>query len=112
MPSVVNGRTLVVSALVLASTIIIAPTPAAAQQAPQGTTPFGLAQAERAKTFASLPNWTGLWNPLEFVVTPEQTWIIWEYGPQLRRIFTDGRGHQPEDEQFDSWTGHSIGRWE
>jgi hypothetical protein len=54
----------------------------------------------------------GIPGPLEFVVTPEQTWIIWEYGPQLRRIYTDGRDHLPMDERFDSWTGHSIGHWE
>jgi hypothetical protein len=149
----------------------------------QGVTPFGLAQAERTKAFANLPNWSGLWNPvgglifdpstadpvgnsaqqpgdrehppynaeweakyqakldhtlagyftdpitnclphgmprlmggipgpLEFVVTPEQTWIIWEWGSQLRRIYTDGRGHLPVEDRFDTWTGHSIGHWE
>ena len=35
----------------------------------------------------------GIPGPLEFVVTPEITYIIWEYGPQLRRIYTDGRDH-------------------
>jgi hypothetical protein len=54
----------------------------------------------------------GIPGPLEFVVTPEITFIIWEYGPQLRRIYTDGRDHLPLDERFDSWTGHSIGHWE
>ena len=54
----------------------------------------------------------GIPGPLEFVVTPEITYIIWEYGPQLRRIYTDGRDHLPLDERFDSWTGHSIGHWE
>jgi hypothetical protein len=154
--------------------------PAAAEQ---GVSRLGLAQAERAKVFATLPNWSGLWNPvgglifdpstadpkgnnaqqpgdrehppynpeweakykakldrtlagyfadpitnctphgmprlmggipgpLEFVVTPEQTWIIWEYGSQMRRIFTDGRDHLPVEDRFDSWTGHSVGHWE
>jgi hypothetical protein len=174
-----------VGALSLAAALLAltATTGAEPAQPRNGTTPFGLSQAERAKVFAGLPNWTGLWNPLgglifdpstadpkgnnaqqpgdrehppynaeweakykakldrtlagyfldpitnclphgmprlmggipgplEFIVTPEQVWIIWEYGPQLRRIYTDGRGHPPEDEQFDSWTGHSIGRWE
>ena len=54
----------------------------------------------------------GIPGPLEFVVTPEITYIIWEYGPQLRRIYTDGRDHLPLEERFDSWTGHSIGHWE
>jgi hypothetical protein len=156
-------------------------TPVAAAE--QGATRFGLSQAERAKVFATLPNWSGLWNPigglifdpstadpkgnnaqqpgdrehppynseweakykakldrtiagyfadpitdciphgmprlmggipgpLEFVVTPEQTWIIWEYGSQLRRIYTDRRDHLPVEDRFNSWTGHSIGHWE
>jgi hypothetical protein len=54
----------------------------------------------------------GIPGPLEFVVTPEVTFIIWEYGPQVRRIYTDGRGHLAEEDRFDSWNGHSIGRWE
>jgi hypothetical protein len=149
----------------------------------KGVTPFGLAPADRVKVIASLPNWSGLWNPigglifdtstadpkgnsaqqpgdrehppynaeweatykakldrtlagyftdpitncfphgmprlmggipgpLEFVVTPEITYIIWEYGPQVRRIYTDGRGHLAEEDRFDSWNGRSIGRWE
>jgi hypothetical protein len=54
----------------------------------------------------------GIPGPLEFVVTPEITYIVWEYGPQLRRIYTDGRDHLPDEERFDSWSGHSIGYWE
>jgi hypothetical protein len=148
-----------------------------------GVTPFGLSQAERAKVYANLPNWSGLWTPigglifdlatadpkghatpqpgdrqyppynvewgvkyeaklnrslagyftdaitgclphgmprlmggipgpLEFVVTPEMTFILWEYGSQHRRIYTDGRGHLPEEDRFPTWTGHSIGHWE
>ena len=150
---------------------------------PIGVTPFGLPRAERLKAIATLPDWSGVWNPvgglifdpatadpkgnnaqqpgdrehppynaeweakykakldhtlagyftdpiteclphgmprlmggipgpLEFVVTPEITYIVWEYGPQLRRIYTDGRGHLAEEERFDSWAGHSIGHWE
>ena len=172
-----NGRQALIGAAVLAAVL----TPALAAE--QGVTRFGLSQAERAKVFATLPNWSGLWNPvgglifdpstadpkgnnaqqpgdrehppykpeweakykakldhtlagyfadpitdclphgmprlmggipgpLEFVVTPEETWIIWEWGSQLRRIYTDGRGHLPVEERFDSWTGHSIGHWE
>ena len=49
---------------------------------------------------------------VEFVVTPEQTWIIFEWGSQLRRIYTDGRPHPPADELWPLWTGDSIGHWE
>ena len=161
----IPGRRAWLGIAIVASTL----TPVVA--ADEGVTRFGLAQAERAKVFTALPNWSGLWNPvgglifdpgtadpkgnnaqqpgdrehppynpeweakyqakldhtlagyftdpitnclphgmprlmggipgpLEFVVTPEQTWIIWEYGPQLRRIYTDGRGHLAPDERF------------
>jgi hypothetical protein len=172
-----NGRHALIGAAIVAAAL----TPALAAE--QGVTRFGLSQEERAKVFAALPNWSGLWNPvgglifdpstadpkgnnaqqpgdrehppykpeweakyqakldhtlagyftdpitgclphgmprlmggipgpLEVVVTPEQTWIIWEWGSQLRRIYTDGRGHLPVEERFDSWTGHSTGHWE
>jgi hypothetical protein len=31
---------------------------------------------------------------------------------EVRRIFTDGRGHPPDDESNPSFQGHSIGHWE
>ena len=48
----------------------------------------------------------------EFVVTPRQTWILTENGPNIVRIYTDGRDHPPEDELWNTYTGHSVGRWE
>jgi len=48
---------------------------------------------------------------LQFAVTPEQVWIVYER-PDVRYIYTDGRGHPPDDELFPSWEGHSVGRWE
>jgi hypothetical protein len=54
----------------------------------------------------------GIPGPMEFVATPEQTWITFEWGSQIRRIYTDGRGHPPEDELFPTWTGDSVGHWE
>jgi len=49
---------------------------------------------------------------VRFLVTPEMTWMIWEYDGQVRRIFTDGRDHPPADELTATWTGNSVGRWE
>src|SRR6516225_10646384 len=46
-------------------------------------------------------------GPLEFVVTPETTYIL--IGTQVRRIFTDGRDWPKEIEP--SYAGYSIGRW-
>src|SRR5258708_17499825 len=30
----------------------------------------------------------------------------------IRRIYTDGRGHTPEDEAYALWNGDSIGFWD
>src|SRR5262247_4714564 len=46
-------------------------------------------------------------GPLEFVVTPDATYIL--IGTQARRIFTDGREWPKEIEP--SYAGYSIGRW-
>jgi len=46
-------------------------------------------------------------GPLEFVVTPDTTFIL--IGTQARRIFTDGRDWPKQLEP--SYVGYSIGRW-
>jgi hypothetical protein len=56
-----------------------------------------------------MPSMMIAFQPLEFIVLPETTYIIIaDYDP-LRRIFTDGRdwpkGHQP------TFAGYSIGKW-
>ena len=48
----------------------------------------------------------------EFIVRPEQTWIITENGPNIARIYTDGRKHPPPDELWPTFTGDSVGYWE
>jgi len=48
--------------------------------------------------------------PMEIVHTPGRVLQIFEYGHNLRQIFTDGRGHA-EDEN-PTWMGDSIGKWE
>ncbi len=50
--------------------------------------------------------------PLEVLQTKGQVTIIAEWSSQVRRIFTDGRPHPPEDEVDITFNGHSIGRWE
>jgi hypothetical protein len=49
---------------------------------------------------------------VEFFVTPRETWIIWDYMNQTRRIFTDGRGKPGEDQQWPRVMGYSIGHWQ
>ena len=49
--------------------------------------------------------------PLEILQTRGQVTIIAEWSSQVRRIFTDGRGHPPADEIDITFNGHSVGRW-
>lgn len=48
----------------------------------------------------------------EFIVTPEQTWLINEMVNDIRRIYTDGRDHIPEEDRYPLYNGDSIGFWD
>ena len=48
-------------------------------------------------------------SPLEIVIMPTTTYIIIEYPPMLRRVYTDGRDWPDNVEP--SFMGYSIGRW-
>jgi hypothetical protein len=48
----------------------------------------------------------------EFVVRPEQSWILTENGPNVVRIYTDGRPHLSPDEIWPTYSGDSVGHWE
>ncbi len=50
--------------------------------------------------------------PVEFVVRPEQTWILAEHTRSTMRIYTDGTEHPPVDERWHNFYGHSVGHWE
>jgi hypothetical protein len=47
----------------------------------------------------------------EYVVTPAQTWLMNEMVNDVRRVYTDGRAHTPEDEAYPTWNGDTIGFW-
>ncbi len=47
----------------------------------------------------------------EHVITPDQTWLLNEVANEVRRVYTDGRGHLPESDRFATWDGDSIGFW-
>jgi len=51
-------------------------------------------------------------RPHEFAVTPQQTWHIVQERDEIRRIYTDGRGHTPPDWAYDTPHGDSIGFWD
>jgi hypothetical protein len=48
----------------------------------------------------------------EFIVTPDQTWLINEMVNDIRRIYTDGREHLPEADRYPLYNGDSIGFWD
>ena len=63
-------------------------------------------------TPAGYPRMLALPDVYEFIVRPEQTWIITENGPNVMRIYTDGREHPPAEEMWPTFTGDSVGHWE
>ena len=48
----------------------------------------------------------------EFIVTPDQTWLINEMVNDIRRIYTDGRDHVPVADRYPLYNGDSIGFWD
>lgn len=63
-------------------------------------------------TPAGFPRLLALPDVYEFIVRPEASWIITENGPNIMRIYTDGRKHAPPDELWPTFTGDSVGHWE
>lgn len=59
--------------------------------------------------FPRLMNQPGVY---EFVVRPEQFWILTEDGPNIMRVYTDGRALPPPDERWPTYSGESVGHWE
>lgn len=58
------------------------------------------------------PRWLTEPNLREFVVTPDQTWLLNELANDVRRVYTDGRGHTPEEDRYPLYNGDSIGFWD
>jgi hypothetical protein len=48
----------------------------------------------------------------EFIVTPDETWLINEMVNDVRRIYTDGRDHVPQADRYPLYDGDSIGFWD
>ena len=66
----------------------------------------------RCGTPAGFPRMLALPDVYEFVVRPEQTWIITENGPNIARIYTDGSELPAAGELWPMFTGYSVGQWE
>lgn len=58
------------------------------------------------------PRWLAEPFLREFVVTPDQTWLMNEMINDTRRIYTDGREHMPEAMQLPLYNGDSVGFWD
>lgn len=48
----------------------------------------------------------------EFIVTPEQTWLVNEMVNDVRRVYTDGREHTLPEDAYPTWNGDTIGFWD
>jgi hypothetical protein len=59
---------------------------------------------------AGFPRMFNLPDPYEFVIRPEESWILAENGPNVMRVYTDGRKHLAD--QWETYTGDSVGHWE
>ena len=48
----------------------------------------------------------------DFVVTPDQTYLINEMMNDIRRVYTDGRDHMDKADRYPLYNGDSIGFWD
>jgi hypothetical protein len=64
-------------------------------------------------TFACLPNgmprMMSAYEPLEFIITPDITYVLIDHIEHSRHVYTDGRSWPKEIEP--TWVGYSIGLW-
>jgi hypothetical protein len=64
-------------------------------------------------TFACLPNgmprMMSAYEPLEFIITPDITYVLIDHIEHSRHVYTDGRNWPKEIEP--TWVGYSIGKW-
>jgi hypothetical protein len=58
-----------------------------------------------------MPIMTAAFGAMEYIVTPETTYIAASNREPLRRIFTDGRDWPTDLDPVPTYAGYSIGRW-
>ena len=75
----------------------------------QGRFPDPISVCGRLHGFPRIMN---LPDVYEFAVTPQATYIVAENGPNVLRIYTDGREHPGAEELWPTYNGASVGRWE
>jgi hypothetical protein len=59
-----------------------------------------------------MPRWLAEPFLRQFVNIPSETLLINEAGNDIRRVYTDGRGHPPKEDQYPLYNGDSIGFWD
>jgi hypothetical protein len=59
-----------------------------------------------------VPRWLTEPFTREWIVTPNQTWLINEMMNDIRRVYTDGRQHVPLEDRIPTPNGDSIGFWD
>jgi hypothetical protein len=60
---------------------------------------------------SGFPRWISEPFLRDFAVTPSVVMLTNEQQSEVRRVYTDGRGHRPADEAQPLWEGDSIGFW-
>jgi hypothetical protein len=75
----------------------------------QGTFPDPVSTCGTPHGFPRLMN---LPDVYEFAVTPEKVLIVGENGPNILRIYTDGRTHPAKEDLWPTYSGASVGHWE
>ena len=58
------------------------------------------------------PRILNLPDPIQFVIRPEEFFILAENGPNVMRVYTDGRENLKPEERWGTYTGDSVGHWE
>jgi hypothetical protein len=61
---------------------------------------------------AGMPRWMVEPFLREWVVTPNETWLITEQQNEIRRVYTDGRDHPKPEDAYPLYEGDSIGFWD
>jgi hypothetical protein len=63
-------------------------------------------------TPAGWPRMLQLPDAYEFVIRPEETWLLSENGPNTVRVYTDGRKHPAPEDMWATYKGNNVGHWE
>ncbi len=92
----------------------LTPTAAAVLQQGAALTAKGISYDENLSQCGppGFPRWLAIPFLREFIVRPEQTWLSSETVNNVRRVYTDGRDHPPEEETFPLYYGDSVGFWD